>query len=301
MKKKNIKALASLVTAVIVLIGSYFYKTDVIQIDNNLQNTQEQSSSLKDKMHSNESESSSIEGTDSIESQSSSVEDANSLESQSSSVEDANSIESQNTSIDDTQNTEVQDSSTTDEQSTDLQINIDFPESIITIQKEGIQPFGYINAYVEKVVDGDTFHIKYGDEKYKVRLLDIDTPESIKSGVDAQPYSLEASELTKKTLTNQNIKLVFEKETKDQYGRLLAHVILEDGTYYNAFMVQNGFAISVIYSPNTLFKDYFAELQKKAIENKAGFWKLPEKERPFIKNSKGKYVAAYKLKEDDAA
>ena len=170
-----------------------------------------------------------------------------------------------------------------------------FPESIIKTQNEGIVPFGYISASVAKVTDGDTFHIKYDNQDYKVRMLDIDTPESVKSGVEQQPYSKEASDLTKEILTGKKVKLVFEKDTTDQFDRLLAHVILQDGTYYNALLVENGFAISVFYSPNTLLKDYYSELQSKAIENKAGFWQLPESKRPFIKDSKGKLVAAYKI------
>ena len=286
MKKKYIKAVASLVTAVVVLIGGYIYKNDGIQMDSIPQSTQEQGSSMKDNSQSTE-----LQGN--------SVKDAKSTDSQINTAWDGQSTESQSSS---TTGTEVQNNEKQNDSSESKNLDrTTFPESIINIQKEGIQPFGYINAYVEKVVDGDTFHIKYGDEKYKVRMLDIDTPESIKAGIDAQPYAIEASELTKRTLTGQNIRLVFEKDTTDQYGRLLAHVILEDGIYYNALMVQNGYAISVFYSPNTLFKDYFTELQSKAIENKAGFWQLPENDRPFLKNSKGKYIAAYKLKEDDAA
>jgi len=173
--------------------------------------------------------------------------------------------------------------------------NPTFPEAIVKIENEGIAPFGYINASVTKVVDGDTFHITYDNEDYKVRMLDIDTPESVKSGVDPQPYAVKSSDFTKKALTGKKIKLVFEKDITDQYGRLLAHIILVDGTYYNALMVQNGYAIAVFYSPNTLLKEYFSNLQSKAIENEKGFWQLPENERPFIKDSKGKFVAAYKL------
>jgi micrococcal nuclease len=287
MKKKNIKALASLVTAVVVLIGGYIYKNVGMQIDNIPQSTELQSSSMKDNAQSTELQSSSAKDPQISEVQSDSAKNPQSTESQSSSATETK--EQSNEEQSDSPNKAEKLEKTT------------FPESIIKIQKKGLQPFGYINAYVEKVVDGDTFHIKYGNEEYKVRMLDIDTPESIKSGVDAQPYALEASELTKNTLTGHNIKLVFEKDTTDQYERLLAHVILEDGTYYNALMVQNGYAISVFYSPNTLFKDYFAKLQNTAIENKAGFWNLLENDRPFVKNSKGKYIAAYKLKEDAAA
>lgn len=175
-----------------------------------------------------------------------------------------------------------------------------FPESILKSDKDGIIPFGNITAVVNKVVDGDTFHITYNKIDYKVRLLDVDTPESVKAGVKPQPYSKEASDLTKKYLTDKKIKLVFEKDTTDQYDRLLAHVILENGTYYNSLLIGRGYAICVYYSPNVLLKDYLLEQQKTAISRKAGFWALPENGRPFIKAENGKYIASYK-KSDKAA
>ncbi len=178
---------------------------------------------------------------------------------------------------------------------------IEFPYDLVELtQIEGIEPFGYINAKVIKVTDGDTLTVSYNNQEFKVRMLDVDTPESVKAGVPAQPYSKEASDFTKETLTNKNIRLIFEKGTTDQYGRLLAHIVLEDGTFYNATLIQKGYAISVFYSPNTLLKKYYADLQDKAIADKAGFWSLPEDERPFVLDSKGKYVAAYKL-QDKAA
>ncbi len=176
-----------------------------------------------------------------------------------------------------------------------------FPDNLVKVREEGIVPFGYIEATVTKVTDGDTFHITYESQDYKVRMLDIDTPESVKAGVKPQPFSKEASELTKETLTDKKVKLIFEKGTTDQFDRLLAHVVLEDETYYNAFMVENGYAICVFYSPNTLLKDYFNRLQANAIDAQTGFWKLPENDRPFIEDTKGKYVAAYKSKKSKAA
>lgn len=122
---------------------------------------------------------------------------------------------------------------------------IEFPNYVFDVSGEGIEPFGYINVTVSKVIDGDTFRAEYKKKEYKVRMLDIDTPESVKSGVDPQPFSGEASDLTKDTLTNKTVKLIFEKDTTDQYGRLLAHVVLEDGSFYNAMMVNGGYAISV--------------------------------------------------------
>lgn len=176
----------------------------------------------------------------------------------------------------------------------------EFPEDILKTQEEGIVPFGHISATVTKVTDGDTIRIDYKGQEYKVRLLDIDTPESVKAGVDKQPYSEEASNKSKEDLTGKTVKLIFEKDTTDQYDRLLAYVVLEDGTFYNAFMVENGYAICVFYNPNTLLKDYFKQLMDSAIDNKKGFWQLPENQRPFVENEKGEYIAAYK-KKDKAA
>lgn len=273
MKQKNKKTLATLVTAVVILLGGYIYQSDGTSLFDTTHSTKIQSNSTEDIQKSAKSRSGSKKDNVQIDKKQSGSEKDN-----------TQSTKNQSGSA---KNTEILEKTT-------------FPESIITIQSEGIAPFGYINASVEKVVDGDTFHIKYKNQEYKVRMLDIDTPESVKSGVDAQPYAIEASDFTKATLKDKNVKLVFEKDTTDKYGRLLAHIILKDGTYYNAMMVQNGYAISVFYNPNTLFKEYFTELQNKAIDNKSGFWQLPESERPFIMNSKGKYIAAYKLKADAA-
>lgn len=174
------------------------------------------------------------------------------------------------------------------------QEKITFPDSLIDAHEEGIEPFGYINAIVTKVTDGDTFHTEYKNKEYKVRMLDIDTPESVKAGVNPQPYSREASDFTKKTLAGKTVKLIFEEDTRDQYGRLLAHVVLQDGSFYNAMMVQQGYAITLFYSPNTLLKSYYSGIQNSAIKDRKGFWSLTESKRPFVKDSNGKYVAVYK-------
>lgn len=269
MKKKAITTLATLVTAAIVLIGGYISQNDSDNLPQGVT------------AHSSATQSSASASKNSQKSTTSVNSSANSTDTHNSSGKSTSAANSSNKN-----NEELE--------------SIPFPDSLIKTKGEGIVPLGFINANVTKVTDGDTFYIKYNNKEYKVRMLDIDTPESVKSGVEPQPYALEASDFTKKMMTGKKVKLVFEKETTDQYGRLLAHVILENGTYYNAFMVQNGYAISVFYSPNTLLKDYFNDLQSKAVETKKGFWQLPENERPFIENSKGKLVAKYKLKSDAA-
>jgi len=171
----------------------------------------------------------------------------------------------------------------------------ELPAQIADTAKEGIAPEKYINAFVTKVVDGDTIDISYKDERERVRLLDVDTPESVKEGVPAQPYSLQASGFTKKRLLNQPVKLVFSKGLKDRYGRLLAYVVLKDGTFFNALLVRNGFARVESIRPNTGLEDYFMELQGKAIEEKKGIWGLPPDKQPFVKDGRGGYVPRYSI------
>jgi micrococcal nuclease len=162
---------------------------------------------------------------------------------------------------------------------------------------EGITPGGYIDASVVKTVDGDTIDISYKGRVYRVRLLDIDTPESVKNGVPVQPYGREAANYTRKLTRNKSARLVFEKGLRDKYGRLLAHVILNDGQYLNAMLVRNGYARVEIIKPNESMTQYFYGLQEKAISEKTGLWSLPENRRPFVRSQGEEYIPAYWLEQ----
>lgn len=167
------------------------------------------------------------------------------------------------------------------------------PSVILNINNEGLNPNSYINAFVLRVVDGDTIVVKYKKNNYRVRLLDVDTPEGVKQGISAQPYSQEASQFTKKSLSNKEVKLVFERRLKDNFNRLLAYVIMGNNENFNANLVRNGYARVEIIKPNDLNKDYFNKLQVLAIQNKLGIWGLAEEKKPFIIDKDGKYVPRY--------
>ncbi|MFA6308803.1 MAG: thermonuclease family protein [Clostridia bacterium] len=164
---------------------------------------------------------------------------------------------------------------------------------VIDVKIEGISARSFIYAGVERVVDGDTLKVSYNGEDYRVRLLDVDTPESVKQGVAVQPYSKEASAYTANKCNLKTVKLVFEKDIKDKYGRLLAYVVLPDGTLLNELLVKNGYARIEIISPNTLLKKFFQRLQDAAIAKKTGLWSLPENKQPFVLGSNGEYIPSY--------
>jgi micrococcal nuclease len=164
------------------------------------------------------------------------------------------------------------------------------PSNLLKINKEGLYPSAYINAYVSRVVDGDTIVVNYRSTNYKVRLLDIDTPESVKQDVPVQTYAKEASQFTKKNLLNKEVKLFFEKGLKDRYDRLLAHVVLKNNANFNGILVRKGFARVEIIKPNDEYKAYFYKQQELAIQDKLGVWSLPDNKNPFVKIGQGKYI-----------
>jgi micrococcal nuclease len=170
------------------------------------------------------------------------------------------------------------------------------PEKIAVVQKKGLAPNSYADVYVTDVVDGDTLEVTFNGESHKVRLLCIDTPESVMPGVSDQPYSSEAADYTRKMALNKSVRLVFEKGLRDRYGRLLAHIVLKDGSYLNAMLVRNGYARVEIVKPNNTYADYFYKLQDAAISENKGFWGLPSDKQPFQEDKDGLYIPKYRLK-----
>lgn len=126
---------------------------------------------------------------------------------------------------------------------------------------------------VSRVIDGDTFEIVNRGKTEKIRLIGVDTPESVKPGHEVEPYGLEASNYTKKMIKGKIVQLEFDVQERDKYGRLLAYVhIEEDGTFLNAQLLEEGLATVFTVPPNVRYADNFLKIQKKAQQNKKGIW-----------------------------
>ncbi|MDA8235513.1 MAG: thermonuclease family protein [Clostridia bacterium] len=122
---------------------------------------------------------------------------------------------------------------------------------------------------VTRVVDGDTFVVSGGQ---KVRLIGIDTPEMVKSGRKTEPFGKEADAFARKLLEGQKVKLVFDVEKKDKYGRLLAYTYLEDGRFINEILVREGFAQVMTVPPNVAYAEDFVRWQQEARKAGKGLW-----------------------------
>lgn len=126
---------------------------------------------------------------------------------------------------------------------------------------------------VVSVIDGDTFEINYNGTKTKVRLIGVDTPESVHPDAKKNnEYGKQASNYTKSLLEGKTVKLEFDVSPTDKYGRLLAYVYLENGEMLNEKLLKEGYAQVATYPPNVKYVENFKAIQKEARENRVGFW-----------------------------
>lgn len=132
--------------------------------------------------------------------------------------------------------------------------------------------YPYGKYKVTRVVDGDTFQVDFNGTKEKVRLIGVDTPESVHPDVSKNVAEGKiASEYAKRKLGNKEVGLEFDVQERDVYGRLLAYVWL-DGEMYNKHLLTTGYAKVATYPPNVRYVDDFTALQKTARENNVGLW-----------------------------
>ncbi|WP_284638905.1 thermonuclease family protein [Paenibacillus silviterrae] len=123
---------------------------------------------------------------------------------------------------------------------------------------------------VKRVVDGDTFETKNGD---KVRLIGVNTPETVKPGSPVEKFGKQASDYTKKRLTGQTVYLYKDTGEKDKYGRLLCYVFLKgEPVMYNETLVREGYANVMSVPPNVMYQDKFVKLEREARQQKRGLW-----------------------------
>nr|WP_308936619.1 thermonuclease family protein [Exiguobacterium sp. SL14] len=129
-------------------------------------------------------------------------------------------------------------------------------------------------ATVERVIDGDTLKVRLADGKTEdVRLLLVDTPETVKPDTPVQPYGTEASQFTKEALPSGTaIRLERDQSRADRYGRLLAYVWYGD-KMLNQELLRKGLArVAFVYEPDTRYVDMFEQIEQEAQGAKKKIW-----------------------------
>jgi micrococcal nuclease len=129
-------------------------------------------------------------------------------------------------------------------------------------------------AVVAEVVDGDTVTIEVGGQREDVRLLGIDTPETVHPTKPVECYGPEASARTEALLPpGTRVRLERDVEARDQYGRLLAYVYrADDDLFVNQSLVEGGFADVLIIEPNGAYAPQFRAAREAAGRAGQGRW-----------------------------
>jgi len=138
------------------------------------------------------------------------------------------------------------------------------------------------NATIDRVVDGDTVDIQIDGTVERVRLIGIDTPETVKPDSPVECFGPEASAFTKALVPEgAPVRLERDVEARDDYGRLLAYVYLpgtdgstgtDDDVFVNLEIVRQGYAALLTFPPNVAHVDEFVEAARAAEEADLGLW-----------------------------
>jgi len=133
-------------------------------------------------------------------------------------------------------------------------------------------PADAVPAVVERVVDGDTFVARIGGRRDPVRVIGVDTPETVAPGRPVERYGKQASSFAERWLGGATVRLAGDVEPRDRYGRLLAYVWLPDGTFWNALLAAEGYAEQLTIPPNVAFAELFGRLVAAARQRHHGLW-----------------------------
>jgi len=127
------------------------------------------------------------------------------------------------------------------------------------------------SARVIAVVDGDTLDVDWGGRRERLRLLGVDTPETVDLHRPVGCYGPEASAFTHRRLQGQTVRLRFDRQRRDRYGRLLAYVEV-DGRRFNDELLTGGYARLLVIPPNGLHGRAMLDEELEARAAKRGLW-----------------------------
>jgi micrococcal nuclease len=126
-------------------------------------------------------------------------------------------------------------------------------------------------AFITRVVDGDTIEARIGSRVEDVRYIGVDTPETVKPDTPVQCFGPQASTFNHHLVEHRRVRLVFGVERRDIYGRLLAYAYL-GRRFVNATLVRRGLARTLTIPPNDRFARPLRRLEMRAARSGRGLW-----------------------------
>jgi micrococcal nuclease len=160
-------------------------------------------------------------------------------------------------------------------QEVQLENKNDTDEQVVEAQEEKSEQKDKVLFKVMKVVDGDTLDVDINGTIERIRLIGMDTPETVDPRKVVQCFGKEASDKAKEMLDGKMVRLEADnsQSEKDNYKRLLRYVYLKDGTFFNKYMIAEGYAHEYTYQSNPCkYQSEFKEAEKQARESAKGLW-----------------------------
>ena len=128
-------------------------------------------------------------------------------------------------------------------------------------------------AHVERVVDGDTLNALIDGISETVRIIGIDTPETVHPSKPVECFGREASNRLEELLAGRSVLLQTDsRQDRDRYGRLLRYIELDDGDV-GARMIRDGYAYSYKQYPHPRLAEY-NQLEQEARDASRGLWSV---------------------------
>ena len=134
----------------------------------------------------------------------------------------------------------------------------------------GAPPSAAESVRVKHINDGDTVQLVDGRP---VRYIGVNAPEIEHARQTAQPFGFEARALNAELVASQTVRLEYDLERLDNYGRTLAYVFLRDGSMVNERLLQSGLAFCLLTLPNVKYENRLLTAQRAAMRAGHGMWK----------------------------
>lgn len=124
---------------------------------------------------------------------------------------------------------------------------------------------------VTRIADGDTIHVLLNGRRERLRLIGLDAPEIAHPDIAAECYGTASARFTRRSLEGRSVRLEFDVERRDRFGRLLAYVF-HRGELFNQTLVADGFAIERSYPPNLAHQEELQRAEADARLHLRGLW-----------------------------
>jgi micrococcal nuclease len=137
-----------------------------------------------------------------------------------------------------------------------------------------------VRAEVIEHVDGDTLRLRVFNPPAglrpveTVRLLGVDTPETVHPNKPVERFGREASAFTQSRLSGKTVYAAFDWDLRDRYGRLLAYIYTAPGECFNAEIIRQGYGYAYLRFPFQ-FQDEFKDIERRARQAGRGLWGAP--------------------------